>query len=275
VCSTRATVFCAMAANSLFFQVLIFLPAACAFISRISSTSHAGQLSKANGPHRSHIIHSDSLPVRASRGQVCMAIPAQDVQIRIADLDWKVVPDIWESLANVIPDKSMLVDPVHGDKVDLTFSQCNNLITTGAAAMQKLGVLPDECVSIFAENSYKWFIADQAIMKSGCCNSVRGALAPIDELHYIYENSKSVALVVESPNLLRKFFAPSDSVDGSAKSSSIGTPRFVIVLFSQGMNGAELAADAGIPSDVKVLSYEEWLASSKKVEFKPVPRDPT
>lgn len=264
-----------MVAYSLPLHILISLPGACAFISRLSSTSHAGQLSIANGPHRSHIVHEDSITVRRSKLQVCMAIPAPDVQIRISDLNWKVVPDIWESLANVIPDKSMLVDPVHGDKVDLTFSQCNNLITTGAAAMQRLGVLPDECVSIFAENSYKWLIADQAIMKAGCCNSVRGALAPIEELHYIYENSKSVALVVESPNLLRKFFAPSDSVDGSAKSSSIGTPRFVIVLFSQGMTGAELAADAGISSDVKVLSYEEWLASSKKDEFKPVPRDPT
>jgi AMP-binding enzyme len=264
-----------MAVCFFFFQVLIFFPAACAFISRPSSTSHVGQLSKANGPHRSYIIYGDSLAGKATRGQVCMAIPAQDVQIRISDLNWKVVPDIWESLANVIPDKSMLVDPVHGDKVDLTFSQCNTLITTGAAAMQKLGVLPDECVSIFAENSYKWLIADQAIMKAGCCNSVRGALAPMDELHYIYENSKSVGLVVESPSLLRKFFAPSDSVDGSEKSSSIGTPRFVIVLFSQGMTGAELAADAGISPDVKVLSYEEWLALSKKDEFKPVPRDPT
>ena len=264
-----------MVFHLLCFQVLICIPAACAFISRLSSTSPASQLSKANGHHRSHKTYSDSFVERSARGQICMAIPAQDVQIRIADLKWKVVPDIWESLADVIPNKSMLVDPVHGDKVDLTFSQCNNLITTGAAAMQKLGLLPDECVSIFAENSYKWLIADQAIMKAGCCNSVRGALAPIDELHYIYENSKSVALVVESPNLLRKFFAAGDSADGSAKSSSIGTPRFVIVLFSQGMTGAELAADAGIPADVKVLSYEEWLASSKKDEFKPVPRDPT
>lgn len=205
--------------------------------------------------------------------QLSMAAPAEDVKIRIADLDWKVVPDIWESLAKIIPEKSMLVDPVHGEKVDLTFLQCNNLITTGAAALQSLGLLPDECVSIFAENSYKWFIADQAIMKSGACNSVRGALAPTDELHYIYENSKSVALVVESPNLLQQLFSPTDS-DANPSKTSIGTPRFVVVLFSKGMSGSELAAAAGVPDTVKVLSYEELLASTVKEEFKPVERDP-
>ena len=203
-----------------------------------------------------------------------MALPAADVKIRIADLDWKVVPDIWESLANIVPNQSMLVDPVHGDKVDLTFAQCNNLITTGAAAMQKLGLLPDECVSIFAENSYKWFIADQAVMKSGGCNSVRGALAPTEELHYIYEDSKSAALIVESPNLLQQLFSPTDSSNNIVKSSIVAKPRFVVVLFSKGMNGAELKASAGVPDDVRVLSYEELLASATKEEFKIVPRDP-
>ena len=203
-----------------------------------------------------------------------MASPAADVKIRIADLDWKVVPDIWESLANIVPNRSMLVDPVHGDKVDLTFAQCNNLITTGAAAMQKLGLLPDECVSIFAENSYKWFIADQAVMKAGGCNSVRGALAPIEELHYIYEDSKSAALVVESPNLLRQIFSPTDSDNNIVKSSIVAKPKFVVVLFSKGMNGAELKASASVPDDVRVLSYEELLASSTKDEFKIVPRNP-
>ena len=208
--------------------------------------------------------------------QLQMAIPAEDVQIRVADMKWVVVPDIWESLASIIPDKSMLVDPVHGDTVDLTFSQCNNLITIGAAGLQKMGLMPDECVSIFAENSYKWFVADQAIMKAGGCNSVRGALAPIEELRYIYENSKSVAMIVESPSLLQKFFATDDAdTTSSTRISDSGAPRFVVVLFSRGMNGTELALEAGTPDHVKVMSYEEWMASATKKEFKLVPRDST
>lgn len=115
-----------------------------------------------------------------------MVLPANE-KIRVSEFNWKVIPDIWDSLSETIPNKSMLVDTIHGDKIDLSFKQCNNLITTGSAAMQKLGLLPNECVSIFSENSYKWLIADQAVMKAGGCNSVRGALAPTEELHYIYE----------------------------------------------------------------------------------------
>lgn len=203
------------------------------------------------------------------------AVPKSNEKIRISELNWKTIPDVWDSLAEIIPDNIMLVDPIHGDKIDLTFKQCNNLITTGSAAMQKLGLLPNECVSIFSENSYRWFIADQAIMKSGSCNSVRGALAPTEELHYIYENSKSVALVVESPNLLNQLFATDlDNGNNTTKSSIKGTPKFVIVLFSRGMSGKELSAAAKMSPDIKVLSYEEWLASASQKDFKPVPKDP-
>ena len=257
-------------------QTFILITAVYAFIPRSSINFHlVRHCSKQQGLKKSLINIDNVISKCKVTSRLFMAIPAEDVQIRIANLNWKVVPDIWESLANIIPDKSMLVDPVHGDKVDLTFKQCNDLITTGAAAMQKLGLLPDECVSIFAENSYKWFIADQAIMKAGCCNSVRGALAPTDELHYIYENSKSTAMIVESPNLLQKLFAKTDTVNGAADETSIvGNPRFVVVLFSRGMTGKEIALDAGISSDVKVLSYEELLASAVKEEFKAVPKDP-
>ena len=255
-----------MALILLVFQLILFITGLNAFVN-LKYGIHCKEVrNQLSGRTLQHKVRSLVL--------VKMASPAADVKIRIADLDWKVVPDIWESLANIVPNRSMLVDPVHGDKVDLTFAQCNNLITTGAAAMQKLGLLPDECVSIFAENSYKWFIADQAVMKAGGCNSVRGALAPIEELHYIYEDSKSAALVVESPNLLRQLFSPTDSDNNIVKSSIVAKPKFVVVLFSKGMNGAELKASASVPDDVRVLSYEELLASSTKEEFKIVPRNP-
>jgi non-ribosomal peptide synthetase component F len=251
--------------------VLICIPNAVAFVIKpIPASTYFSRTCQLNRcSERSSIRKHDRVT-----SQLQMAIPAEDVQIRVADMKWVVVPDIWESLASIIPDKSMLVDPVHGDAVDLTFGQCNNLITIGAAGLQKMGLMPDECVSIFAENSYKWFVADQAIMKAGGCNSVRGALAPIEELRYIYQNSKSVAIIVESPSLLQKFFATDDSDTGSStRISDSGAPRFVVVLFSRGMNGTELAMEAGTPDHVKVMSYEEWMASATKKEFKSVPRD--
>jgi hypothetical protein len=78
---------------------------------------------------------------------------------------WKFTPDIWESLSQCIGERIMLTDCIHGDKVDLKFKHVESFITMGAAALQSLGLQPGQCVSIFAENSHKWLITDQAIMK--------------------------------------------------------------------------------------------------------------
>jgi len=44
----------------------------------------------------------------------------------------------------------------------ISFKEANERIRAGAAAFQKLGVLPGSCVSVFAENSCKWFITEQS-----------------------------------------------------------------------------------------------------------------
>jgi long-subunit acyl-CoA synthetase (AMP-forming) len=58
----------------------------------------------------------------------------------------------------------MLEDPVFDESspVILTYKQVNDIITSGGAAFQKLGVLPGSCVSVFSENSHKWFLAEQS-----------------------------------------------------------------------------------------------------------------
>jgi len=213
-------------------------------------------------------------------------------RIDVKSKNWLVLPDIWDTLAAEVPDRCMLVDPVHGDRVDVTYSQARDLIRQGAGAMQQLGVKPGDCVSIFAENSHRWLIADQAIMKTGACDAVRGALAPVDELQYIYENSHSVGLVVESPVLLQQLWA--DGVSGLKSLSSPNGPKFIIVLYppastSSGSNGgssnsvmtgAEIAKTIpNLPSTCKVLNYDEWMALNSQSfvsgqgGFTPVPRD--
>lgn len=51
----------------------------------------------------------------------------------------------------------------------------------GPLCLLSLSTLQD-CVSVFSENSYRWLIAEQGIMKAGGCNAVRGATAPVAEL---------------------------------------------------------------------------------------------
>jgi long-chain acyl-CoA synthetase len=173
---------------------------------------------------------------------------------------WKVIPDIWESLAKLIPESTMLVDPVNDPSTaTYTFKQFHDTVTSGAASFQKLGVLPGDCVSVFAENSYRWILAEQSVMKAGACNAVRGSSAPVEELQYIYENSKSVGAVVESPALLRTLQAA-----GGLK-NELGPPKFIIVLFPKESTSAELEAEVG--GGIKVLTFQDFTAFSNKGSF--------
>jgi long-chain acyl-CoA synthetase len=81
-----------------------------------------------------------------------------------------------------------------------------------AAGLQKLGIninnsdtLPyGERVSLIADNSPRWFIADQGIMTAGAVNAVRSAQAEREELLYIISHSGSTALVIEDLKTLNK-----------------------------------------------------------------------
>ena len=136
-----------------------------------------------------------------------VVLPRQGRSLQ-SSTEWQVIPDIWEELHRKHPNAPMLCDPIHGDTVDLTFGQFHELVTTAAAALQKLGIKAGDCVSLFSENSHRWLIADQAIMKTGACNAVRGTQSSPDELRYIYQNSESNAVIVETPALLEQLFDP-------------------------------------------------------------------
>jgi len=135
-----------------------------------------------------------------------VVFPRQGRSLQSSKNEWQVIPDIWEELHRKHPSAPMLCDPIHGDTVDLTFGQFYELVTTAAAALQKLGIHAGDCISLFSENSHRWLIADQAIMKAGACNAVRGTQSSPDELRYIYQNSESKAVIVETPALLDQLF---------------------------------------------------------------------
>ena len=195
-------------------------------------------------------------------------------RISYRELNWKVIPDIWESLAKLIPKKTMLSDPITLPNIDLTYSQVYEFITKGAASMQKLGIKPGDCVSIFAENSYKWFILEQSVMKAGACNSVRGANTPTSELNYIYKNSESIGLIVDNVDMVKKLY-------NSIKEETGKTPQFIIIINSQGMSGNEIAKINDIPFETnlmsnsynKVYTFEEFMGLSNSYEFQKVTID--
>ena len=82
--------------------------------------------------------------------------------------------------------------------------------------------------------------------QAGGCNAVRGAKAPVAELRYIYENSNSIGLIVESAELLKELLAD-DGQGTMPLRSDWGSPKFIIVLFSEGLTGDQIASSLQIP----------------------------
>jgi long-subunit acyl-CoA synthetase (AMP-forming) len=94
-----------------------------------------------------------------------------------------------------------------------------------AGEMQALGLRKGDKIAVFSENSHKWLLLDGATLKCGAANVVRGVGAPLDELMYIYSNSDSKALAVQTVDLLQKLMSP----DALLK-DGVNQPEFIIVL---------------------------------------------
>jgi long-chain acyl-CoA synthetase len=118
-----------------------------------------------------------------------------DVYAQYATLN--ALPEIWPILAQRCGSFVALQDAYSTPAVTLTFAQMSQQIDQFAAALQSLGVQAGDRVSLFADNSARWFVADQGAMAAGAVDVVRSALADTQELAYIYENSESSALLIE------------------------------------------------------------------------------
>jgi long-chain acyl-CoA synthetase len=105
-------------------------------------------------------------------------------------------------------------------------------------------------MSLFAENSYRWLIADQGIMAAGAAAAVRGSKSSADELFHILTHSDSVALVVENLQLYNKI---------AARLKGNDVIKFVIVLWASKDN----LEDSKVQADYPIYSFEELVASGK------------
>ena len=114
------------------------------------------------------------------------------------------LPEIWPRVAATFGDRIALEDPHSKPAVTLNSRELLDAIQTFGAALHSMGIRPQgqgqlpPCVSLFADNSPRWFIADQGLMTAGVANAVRSSQADPAELLYILNHSQSRALVVEN-----------------------------------------------------------------------------
>lgn len=118
---------------------------------------------------------------------------------------------VWQSAAEKFADIPALDDHHSENPLKITFREMWQQISQFAAGLQSSGVNlePKDAqtparIALFADNSARWFIADQGTMAAGAANAVRSSQAERAELLYILANSGSTTLVVEDGKTLKK-----------------------------------------------------------------------
>lgn len=114
------------------------------------------------------------------------------------------ISEIWPIAARQFGEIVALRDPHVKSEVNLTYLELNRQIQRFAAGLQALGVKPGDRVALFADNSSRWFIADQGSIMAGAVNVVRSSQASPEELVFILENSGSTFLLIENVATLNK-----------------------------------------------------------------------
>ncbi len=114
------------------------------------------------------------------------------------------LPEIWPLAAQRFGDTVALQNPHAQPAVLITYAQLAEQIRQFAAGLQALGVTVGDRISLIADNSPRWFIADQGIMTAGAADAVRSSQAEREELLFIIANSGSTALVIEDLKTLKK-----------------------------------------------------------------------
>lgn len=120
------------------------------------------------------------------------------------------LPEIWPLAAQHFRDITALYNPHSKPEVKITYSQLWDQIQRFAIGLQVLGVNKNDDdphpprIALIADNSPRWFIADQGIMTAGAVNAVRSSQAEKNELLYIISHSGSTVVVVEDVKTLNK-----------------------------------------------------------------------
>lgn len=120
------------------------------------------------------------------------------------------LPELWSMISKQYADVLAVYDPHSTPEIKLTYAQLYEQMQRFAAGIQALEIRTDGAddvpprIALFADNSPRWLIADQGIMRSGAVDVVRGAQADPLELRYILEHSGSVGVVLQDADLLKK-----------------------------------------------------------------------
>ncbi len=183
-------------------------------------------------------------------------IESQNFAQTASYLEIKSLAEIWPLAAARFGQVVALHAPHLKPAVSITYQEMYQQILEFAVGLQLSGVRPRTAVAMFADNSPRWFMADQGTIMAGAFNAVRSSQADTQELFSILNNSESQTLIVEDIKTLQKL-GP----------QLYDQPIELIILLSD--------EDPDISVPIKVLNFTQLLAIGRTGQLQPPNLQPT
>ncbi|MCR8539723.1 MAG: AMP-binding protein [Prochlorococcus marinus CUG1439] len=114
------------------------------------------------------------------------------------------IDQIWENLKFKCGNTLAVCDLRGKYKEKFSYSELADLITKVSFSFKNYGLVKGDVVTVISENSPRWLVSDQGLMRLGAINAVRGINSPSVELDYIIDHSNSVGLIVQSKEIWLK-----------------------------------------------------------------------
>ncbi|MEJ1932171.1 long-chain fatty acid--CoA ligase [Nostoc sp. NIES-2111] len=178
---------------------------------------------------------------------------SKEIQRLVDYTNIESLPEIWPIAAKRFGDTVALHNPHAKPAVEITYKQLAEKIQLFASGLQALGVKGGDRISLIADNSPNWFIADQGIMTAGAVDAVRSSQAEKEELLYIVGHSGSTVIVVED---LKTFNKLQDRLPD--------LPIEFVVLLTNEAPPTE--------SSLKVLNFSQLMEFGQNHTFVPTPQ---
>jgi len=177
------------------------------------------------------------------------------------------MPEMWAIAAQAFASVTAVHDPHTKPEVKFTYGELYEQFQQFARGLQALGIpaqdiptqdIPTQSaeslpprVGLIADNSPRWLIADQGIMRAGAVDVVRSAQADTEELLFILRDSGAIALVIENLAAFKKL-----------RQGLEGLPLQFVVLLTE--------EEAAPEESLKVLKFSQVMELGKGVTLQPV-----
>ena len=92
------------------------------------------------------------------------------------------IDQIWENLKFKCGNNLAVCDLRGKYKEKFSYSELADLITKASFSFKNYGLVKGDVVTVISENSPRWLIAEQGLMRLGAINAVRGINSPSVEL---------------------------------------------------------------------------------------------